>query len=224
MKPILLRTWQVRGHFAAEPMFPRDWKSPLSLPGNGTASGCPGPHRLLGRAGYGARRALSVRHRPVNVLKNFLKPEIRYARRMARIAQWDRELVRAARPRASLDEHAVRRPRHLPAPLSEPWPRLGRAVALRRSRARARSPGSPAPGGKTIVNLRGGREHGSWPLERDACRRHHITLADFMLRSREAPDKATISAWRPSSRRSSIPCSSIASRARTGPASSRRCS
>jgi protein tyrosine/serine phosphatase len=42
------------------------------------------------------------------------------------------------------------------------------------------------------VNLRGGREHGSWPLERDACARHGIRLVEFVLRSREAPDRDTL--------------------------------
>ena len=47
-------------------------------------------------------------------------------------------------------------------------------------------------GVKTIVNLRGGREHGSWPLQREACERHGVTLIDFVLRSRGAPDRETI--------------------------------
>jgi len=42
---------------------------------------------------------------------------------------------------------------------------------------------------KTIVNLRGGRSHGAWQLERDAAERHGITVVDFVLRSREAPDR-----------------------------------
>ncbi len=45
---------------------------------------------------------------------------------------------------------------------------------------------------KTIVNLRGGREHGSWPLQKEACERHGIALVDFVLRSRGAPDRETI--------------------------------
>jgi protein tyrosine/serine phosphatase len=49
-----------------------------------------------------------------------------------------------------------------------------------------------AQGVRTIVNLRGGREHGSWPLEKEACDRHGIALVDFVLRSREAPDRATV--------------------------------
>jgi protein tyrosine/serine phosphatase len=41
---------------------------------------------------------------------------------------------------------------------------------------------------RTIVNLRGGREHGSWQLEQDACQRLGLTLTDFVIRSRGAPD------------------------------------
>ena len=47
-------------------------------------------------------------------------------------------------------------------------------------------------GVKTIVSLRGGREHGSWPLQREACERHGLTLVEFVLRSREAPERETI--------------------------------
>lgn len=42
---------------------------------------------------------------------------------------------------------------------------------------------------KTIVNLRGGRSHGAWQLERDAAERHGIAIVDFVLRSRDAPDR-----------------------------------
>lgn len=63
-------------------------------------------------------------------------------------------------------------------------------------RAAQPSPGQVAQiaqsGVRTIVNLRGGREHGSWPLERDACAAHGITLTEFVVRSREAPSKETI--------------------------------
>ena len=49
-----------------------------------------------------------------------------------------------------------------------------------------------AAGGRTVVNLRGGREHGSWPLQREACERHGLALVDFVLRSREAPDREVV--------------------------------
>lgn len=45
---------------------------------------------------------------------------------------------------------------------------------------------------KTVVSLRGGRRHGSWPLEVDACARHGLTLAEYIVTSRGAPDKDTV--------------------------------
>lgn len=45
---------------------------------------------------------------------------------------------------------------------------------------------------KTIVNLRGGRAHGAWQLEREAAERHGIAIIDLVLRSREAPDRAML--------------------------------
>lgn len=45
---------------------------------------------------------------------------------------------------------------------------------------------------KTIVNLRGGRDYGSWPLEREACEAQGIALREFVVRSREAPDRETM--------------------------------
>jgi protein tyrosine/serine phosphatase len=49
-----------------------------------------------------------------------------------------------------------------------------------------------AQGGRTIVNLRAGREYGSWPLQREACERHGLKLVEFVLRSREAPSRDTL--------------------------------
>lgn len=43
---------------------------------------------------------------------------------------------------------------------------------------------------RTIVNLRGDRDCGSYRLEKAACERHGITLVDFTTRSREAPPRA----------------------------------
>jgi protein tyrosine/serine phosphatase len=45
---------------------------------------------------------------------------------------------------------------------------------------------------RTIINLRGGREHGSWQLQKDACDRHGLEIVDFVVRSRAAPDRETI--------------------------------
>jgi len=125
------------------------------------------------------------------VLNRFLKPEVRRARRLARIARWDRELEgpldRAqAWTNMLFVDHGIFR---------LVYSNLGR-VTPELWRSSQPSPGQVARfagmGGKTIVNLRGGREHGSWPLERDACRRHHIALAEFVLRSREAPERETM--------------------------------
>lgn len=49
-----------------------------------------------------------------------------------------------------------------------------------------------ASGVKTVVNLRGGKGHGAWPLEKEACERHGITLVHFVIRSTDAPDRETI--------------------------------
>ena len=120
-----------------------------------------------------------------------VKPEVRYARRMARIARWDR-------------------------PVGGTWDRIGawanmlladhgilRLVYLNRHRVtpnfwRAAQPSpldlaqAATDGVRTVINLRGGREYGSWPLEREACERHGMALVDFVVRSRGAPDRETI--------------------------------
>ena len=46
-------------------------------------------------------------------------------------------------------------------------------------------------GVKTIVNLRGSRDCGSYRLEAEACRKHGIRLVNFVVRSREAPARRT---------------------------------
>lgn len=125
------------------------------------------------------------------MLNRLRRDEDRYARRMARIARWDRPLGgRLDRLRAwtnmLLVDHGIFRLAYLNA--HRVTPRLWRAA-------------QPAPGDiawfarqgvRTIVNLRGGREHGSWQLQREACERHGIALIDFVLRSRGAPDRETI--------------------------------
>lgn len=123
---------------------------------------------------------------------NRLRPdEERYARRMARIARWDRPIAGGAdRLRAwanmLLVDHGVFRLAYLNA--HQVTPRLWRAAqpAPTQIAAFARK------GVKAIINLRGGREHGSWPLQREACERHGVALIDFVLRSRGAPDRDTI--------------------------------
>jgi protein tyrosine/serine phosphatase len=120
-----------------------------------------------------------------------MRDEARYARRMARIARWDRP-VGGAGDRLSawanmlLVDHG-----------------LFRIVYLNRVRVTPKfwRAAQPAPhqigalaraGVKTVVNLRGGREYGSWPLEREACEHHGVVLTEFVVRSREAPTRDTI--------------------------------
>lgn len=125
------------------------------------------------------------------MLNALRKPEARYARRMARIARWDRPLTgRLDRLRAwasmLLVDHGLFRLLYLnrhrvTADLwraAQPAPHQLRAFA--------------AAGGRTVIYLRGGREHGSWPLEREACQRLGLVLAEFTLRSREAPERETL--------------------------------
>lgn len=122
------------------------------------------------------------------MLNRFLKPERRYARRMARIARWSRPIdgdwARAqAWANMLLVDHGIVR---------LVYPNRAQVTgALWRSSQP--SPGQiawfAARGGRTVVNLRGGREHGSWPLEQEACARHGVRLIDFVLRSREAPGR-----------------------------------
>lgn len=123
---------------------------------------------------------------------NRLRPdEERYARRMARIARWDRPIEGGGQRLKAwanmlLVDHGIFRLAYLNA--HQVTPRIWRSA-------------QPAPGQiarfarqgvKTIVNLRGGREHGSWALQKEACERHGIALVDFVLRSRGAPDRETI--------------------------------
>ena len=58
------------------------------------------------------------------------------------------------------------------------------------------SPGQVAKlarhGIKTIINLRGPRDCGSYNLEVDACVKRGITLVDFQVQSRDAPEKTVL--------------------------------
>lgn len=47
-------------------------------------------------------------------------------------------------------------------------------------------------GVRTVVCLRGGRRHGSWPLELEACAQHGLRFVELVVRSRGAPDRDTI--------------------------------
>ena len=125
------------------------------------------------------------------MINRFLKPEIRYARRMARIARWDRPLQGAlARLRAwanmLLVDHGVFRLMYLNKHrVSERLWRSAQPAPHQLARLKAE-------GVRTIVNLRGGREHGSWQLQKDACERLGLHMEEFVVRSRGAPDRETI--------------------------------
>jgi protein tyrosine/serine phosphatase len=112
----------------------------------------------------------------------------RYHARMARLARWEKPLTTprdrlAAWASMILADHGIFRlfylNRHaVSAKLlraAQPWPHQIRAFAR--------------AGGRTLVYLRGGREHGSWPLELAAATQEGITIRDFVVRSREAPEK-----------------------------------
>lgn len=120
-----------------------------------------------------------------------LRDEERYARRMARIARWDRPVAGAwDRLRAWSNmlfvDHGVFRVAYLN--LFQVTPGFWRAAQPTPTQINRLA----KQGLRTIVNLRGGREHGSWPLEREACERNNIELVEFVVRSRETPDRETI--------------------------------
>lgn len=113
------------------------------------------------------------------------------ARREKREARWNRPIDgMRERLRAWIDllfvDHGILRLVHLNA--HRVTPRLWRSAqpSPRDIRRMAKS------GLRTIVNLRGGRSHGAWQLERDAAERGGVTIVDFVLRSREAPDRETL--------------------------------
>ena len=130
------------------------------------------------------------------MFNRFLPPETRYARRMARIAKFERPIdgsVSRAKAWANmlLVDHGIFRLAYLNRH------RIGTGLVWRSAQ--------PTPhqlawfkrqGVRTIVSLRGGREHGSWPLQREACERQGLTLVEFVLRSREAPSRETLLAAR----------------------------
>jgi len=125
------------------------------------------------------------------VLKKLTTPAYRQARRDANIARWDRPLTGFfQRIWAWIDmvfvDHGIFRLIYLNKHRVSPqfW------------RAAQPTPGqllqSAHDGVKTVVNLRGGREFGSWPLEREACEVSDLQLVDFVIRSRGAPDRERI--------------------------------
>jgi protein tyrosine/serine phosphatase len=125
------------------------------------------------------------------VLKRFQSDEVRAARRKARIARWDRPLEGSAfRVRAwvhmLLADHGVFRLAFLNRH------RVTEALWRSAQPAPHQLAWFAAQGVRTIVNLRGGREHGSWPLQREACERYGIKLVEFLVHSRAAPHRETV--------------------------------
>ena len=110
---------------------------------------------------------------------------------MARIARWDRPVDgTAGRVRAwahmLLVDHGVFRLAYLNKHrVSERLWRSAQPAPYQLARLKAE-------GVRTIVNLRGGREHGSWQLQKEACDRLGLQLAEFVVRSRGAPDRDAI--------------------------------
>jgi protein tyrosine/serine phosphatase len=122
----------------------------------------------------------------------FRRPDIeRYNARMARIARWDRPIANGwHRFRAWISmifvDHGIFRLFYLNKHsvdgklfrAAQPWPHQIARFAR--------------DGGKSIIYLRGGKEHGSWPLEREAAEIHGLAIEELLARSREAPDKAML--------------------------------
>jgi protein tyrosine/serine phosphatase len=113
------------------------------------------------------------------------------ARREKREARWNRPIIGAReRLRAWLDllivDHGILRIFHLNRHRVGPGLWRSAQPSPRDIARLARS------GLRTIVNLRGGRSHGAWQLEKDAAERHGIAIVDLVLRSREAPDRETL--------------------------------
>lgn len=112
--------------------------------------------------------------------------EQKHAARLRRLALWDRPIASTGhRLRAWVNmlfvDHAIVRLFYLNKH------KIGEGFW----RSAQPTPGQIAQfakdGIRTIINLRGGREFGSWPLEREACEQHGITLLEVTARSREAP-------------------------------------
>ena len=125
------------------------------------------------------------------MINRFLKPETRTARRLARIARWDQPITGpGGRLRAwahmVLADHGVFRLFYLNQHrVSERLWRAAQPAPHQLARLKAQ-------GVRTVINLRGGREHGSWQLQKEACARLGLDLVEFVVRSRGAPDRDAI--------------------------------
>lgn len=125
------------------------------------------------------------------VLKKLTTAKYRHERRQASIARWDRPLNTTLRwflawLNMVFVDHGIFRLIYLNRhQVSAQFWRAAQPTPQQFEQA-ARA------GIKTIINLRGGREFGSWPLERQACEALGLNLVDFVIRSRGAPDRERI--------------------------------
>ncbi|WP_232629593.1 tyrosine-protein phosphatase [Methylobacterium sp. Leaf118] len=132
----------------------------------------------------------------MSLLKHFRSSETRTALRLQRVARWDRP-IEGMRGRISawfnmlFVDYGVFRLAYL---------NLHTVCEGRLWRSAQPAPHHiaqfAAKGVRTIVNLRGVRDHGAWQLQKEACDRFGITLVEFMLHSRDAPKKETLLAAR----------------------------
>lgn len=125
------------------------------------------------------------------MIKPFISDDDRGAARAKRIAYWDRPITgRWQRVHAWLNllfvDHGIIRAFYLNEhTVSDEMKRC--AQPSPRDLARL------AKGGlRTVINLRGGREQGGWPLQREACQALGLELRELTFRSREAPDRETL--------------------------------
>jgi protein tyrosine/serine phosphatase len=125
------------------------------------------------------------------VLKRLNKPDLRYERRMARIARWDRPIAtRMERIKAwahmVFSDHGIFRLLYLNKHrVTDQFWRAAQPAPHQLAQLKQE-------GIRTIVNLRGGREHGSWQLQKEACDQLGLNLVDFVVRSRGAPERETV--------------------------------
>jgi protein tyrosine/serine phosphatase len=125
------------------------------------------------------------------VLKKFTTLKFRHERRQSNIARWDRPIKGffhrlSAWMNMVFVDHGIFRLIYLNRhPVSPNFWRAAQPTPRQIAQ-------SAVAGVKTIINLRGGREFGSWPLEREACEASGLKLVDFVIRSRGAPDRDKI--------------------------------
>lgn len=125
----------------------------------------------------------------------YFRPERRYARRLARAARWDRPIATNGQRLSAwvnmiFADHGLFRLVYLNAhPVTADLWRSAQP-APHQIAAFARQ------GLRSVVTLRGGREFGCWPLEREACTANGLALVEFTARSREAPTAETVRAAR----------------------------